>query len=65
MNNQKLKDLSKKVTESQITSLSTDAVKTISGGKLVKDLSGTCPGDNGCWGFSAPTCGARNDCWSY
>lgn len=64
MKNQKLKDLSKKVTQSQVTSLNADEVKTISGG--YKELTvNTCPGENGCWGFSAPSCGAKNDCWSY
>jgi hypothetical protein len=64
MKNQKLKDLSKKVTVSQITSLSSEAVKTISGGKLPPE-SGDCPGDNGCWGFGHSSCGTSNSCWGY
>lgn len=64
MKNQKLKDLSKKVTVSQITSLSSEAVRTISGGGP-PGQSGDCPGDNGCWGFSHPSCGTSNSCWGY
>ncbi|MCJ7932651.1 MAG: ecotin [Chryseobacterium sp.] len=66
MRNQKLTDLSKKVTEGKVKSLSTEEVNTISGGKGSIDLEvSTCNGDNGCWGFSAPACGAKNSCWSY
>jgi hypothetical protein len=66
MRNQKLKSLSKQVSENQVTTLSLDSVRMISGGtKSELELAGTCPGENGCWGFGAPTCGKVNECWSY
>lgn len=65
MKNQKLKDLSKKITENQVTSLSIDAIKTISGGRLPALESASCSGTNDCWSFSAGACDKANDCWGY
>lgn len=65
MKNQKLKDLSKKITENQVTSLSIDAIKTISGGTTPALEGASCSGTNDCWSFSAGACDKANDCWGY
>lgn len=65
MKNQKLKDLSKKITNAQVTPLSSNAIKTISGGRTPQQELTSCAGTNDCWRFSAGSCDKANDCWGY
>ncbi|SHE99187.1 hypothetical protein [Chryseobacterium takakiae] len=63
MKNQKLHELSKKITENKVKSLDNESAMMITGGTGNLSLVATC-GTNDCWGFSASGCD-KNGCWSY